>query len=271
MMRIHHLNCGTMCPIGGRLLPSVFPHEIVCHCLLIETDSGLVLVDAGLGRKDLRERERLGALRYLLSSTGDPAEAAVEQVRAKGFDPADVRHIVLTHMDLDHAGGVADFPHATVHVWADELDAARSRRTFSEQNRYRPAQWDLHANWMTHRLDDGEAWYGFDAVRQIDGLPPELLLVPLPGHTAGHMGVAVDIGERWLFHCGDAFYDGRELEQAGANPTLKLFQRLANENNRLAAANRLRVYELGRERDEIDVFCAHDPVPFRRLRDASET
>lgn len=26
-----------MCPVGGRLLPSIFPRQIVCHCLLIET------------------------------------------------------------------------------------------------------------------------------------------------------------------------------------------------------------------------------------------
>ena len=48
-MRIHHLNCGTDCPLGGALFDgrSVSPlGRLVCHCLLIETDAhGLVLID----------------------------------------------------------------------------------------------------------------------------------------------------------------------------------------------------------------------------------
>lgn len=264
-MRIHHLNCGTMCPVGGKLLPSVLPAEVICHCLLIEAPNGLVLVDAGLGDHDLKDPTRLGAMRHLLNASGDRGEAAVNQVKALGFDPSDVRHVVLTHMDLDHAGGVADFPHATVHVWIDELEAARARSSITDKSRYRPAQWDLHANWRTHQLADGEGWNGFEAVRDIEGLPPELLLVPLPGHSAGHMGVAVDTGERWLFHCGDAFYDGREIRGERANPGLALFQRLSNLDPRLAAHNRQRVYELGRTRDDVDVFCAHDPAALRHF------
>ncbi|HET6344994.1 MAG TPA: MBL fold metallo-hydrolase, partial [Myxococcota bacterium] len=41
-MRIHHLNCISMCPLGGRLMDgrsSVFePAHLVCHCLLVETN-----------------------------------------------------------------------------------------------------------------------------------------------------------------------------------------------------------------------------------------
>ncbi|RZL98332.1 MAG: MBL fold metallo-hydrolase, partial [Sphingomonas sp.] len=55
-MRIHHLNCGTCCPAGGRLFDGYTPHgaaHLVCHCLLIETDAGLVLVDTGYGTRDV--------------------------------------------------------------------------------------------------------------------------------------------------------------------------------------------------------------------------
>lgn len=45
-MRIHHLNCVSTCPLGGRLC---------CHCLLLETQQGLVLVDTGLGPQDVRD------------------------------------------------------------------------------------------------------------------------------------------------------------------------------------------------------------------------
>ncbi|GAA5036220.1 hypothetical protein [Actinopolymorpha pittospori] len=52
-MRVHHLNCGTMRPLGGRLIDGRggFLHraELVCHCLLVETGDELVLVDTGMG------------------------------------------------------------------------------------------------------------------------------------------------------------------------------------------------------------------------------
>jgi glyoxylase-like metal-dependent hydrolase (beta-lactamase superfamily II) len=44
------------------------------------------------------------------------------------YDPKDVRHIVLTHLDFDPAGGLGDFPHATVHMLADERDYAVQQR-----------------------------------------------------------------------------------------------------------------------------------------------
>jgi hypothetical protein len=44
-MTIHHLNCGTMRPFGGRLVSGTGPvlatAELVCHCLLVEADHGL--------------------------------------------------------------------------------------------------------------------------------------------------------------------------------------------------------------------------------------
>ena len=63
-MRIHHLNTGTMCPIGRRLVNgtgSIFQRaRMVCHCLLIETNDGLALVDTGIGLDDIANPPRLG-------------------------------------------------------------------------------------------------------------------------------------------------------------------------------------------------------------------
>ena len=56
-----------------------------------------------------------------------------------GFSPDDVRHIVLTHLDFDHAGGIEDFPNARVHVLAREREAAeRERRGFAKPGWYVP-------------------------------------------------------------------------------------------------------------------------------------
>jgi hypothetical protein len=55
-VRIHHLNCGSLCPLGGRLLGGagspLSPALMCCHCLLIEGDDRLILVDTGLSVPD---------------------------------------------------------------------------------------------------------------------------------------------------------------------------------------------------------------------------
>ncbi len=63
-MRIHHLNTGTMCPIGRRFVNGtggIFQRaRMVCHCLLVETSDGLALVDTGIGLDDIAQPQRLG-------------------------------------------------------------------------------------------------------------------------------------------------------------------------------------------------------------------
>lgn len=127
-VRIHHLNCGTMClfcePLvnGGGSWRK--PGRLVCHCLLIETPGALVMVDTGLGTHDIAEpRRRLGSTyTRLFKPLLSPAETAMSQVRALGYDPKDVRHILPTHVDLDHVGGLSDFPDAEVHIFKPELE-----------------------------------------------------------------------------------------------------------------------------------------------------
>lgn len=54
--------------------------------------------------------------------------------------------------------------------------------------RHRPKMWAHQPKYQTYSLE-GAAWFGFEAVRELTGLPSETLLVPLPGHTMGHCGV----------------------------------------------------------------------------------
>ncbi|HJK90467.1 MAG TPA: MBL fold metallo-hydrolase, partial [Polyangiaceae bacterium LLY-WYZ-15_(1-7)] len=154
-MRVHHLRCGTMCPFARRLITGegglLERGELVCHVLLVEAPGGLVLVDTGFGTDDLRDpATRLGPVRHLLQPTYAPAETARAQIEALGLDPADVRHIVLTHLDLDHAGGLSDFPAARVHLLADEQGAALAPPTAAERSRYRSAQWAHGPDWRPY-------------------------------------------------------------------------------------------------------------------------
>ncbi|HEY1969164.1 MAG TPA: MBL fold metallo-hydrolase, partial [Pseudonocardia sp.] len=171
-MRVHHLNCGTMRPIGGTLLdgrPGLARRsELVCHCLLLESDAGLVLVETGIGTPSVdRPAEWLGRRFQLLTAPQrSAAQTAVGQIARLGFDPSDVRHVVLTHLDLDHAGGLIDFPAATVHVYHAELDAMRGAKTAAERLRYRAVQFAHGPRFRPYEAD-GEPWFGFEAVREL--------------------------------------------------------------------------------------------------------
>ena len=167
-MRVHHLNTGTMCPIGRRLVNgtgSIFQRaRMVCHCLLIETNDGLALVDTGIGLDDIANPPRLGP-KWVRQTTPrlDPAETAVRQVETLGYSKSDVRHLLLTHLDRDHAGGIPDFPNAKVHVHRREYDMAVTRRTPAPKGRYITDQWKHGPQWAFYEeggedsLDDSEA------------------------------------------------------------------------------------------------------------------
>ncbi|MBB3694457.1 MBL fold metallo-hydrolase [Sphingomonas sp. BK580] len=275
-MRIHHLNCGTCCPAGGALFDGTSSGaraHLVCHCLLIESEAGLVLVDTGYGTRDVaRPRQRLAEFFIELCNPqlrGE--ETARAQVIARGFDPADVRHIVLTHLDFDHAGGIEDFPNAAVHLLSREREVADARAggAFVGRRRYRPQQWDEAENWRLYAAGGGEPWFGFDAVRQLEGLPPELLLVPLAGHSWGHAGVAIQEDDgQWLLHAGDAYFFRGEVgsEDYHCPPGLRGYQKLmeVDRNARLANQRRLRRLSLDHA-GEVRMFCAHDVVEFELL------
>ncbi|MFI5953200.1 N-acyl homoserine lactonase family protein [Cryptosporangium sp. NPDC051539] len=128
-----------------------------------------------------------------------PADA----VRALGFDPAEVRHVVLTHLHYDHAGNVGDFPGAEVVVQRAELAyaAGPSMRHRSLSHFYEPDDVvgivrDLYTG--TVLAPDGDLT-----------LAPGLELHLVGGHTRGTQVVRVHTARGWVVLAGDAvhFYD----------------------------------------------------------------
>lgn len=272
-MRVHHLNCGTMRPISSRLTNGTgglfAPGILVCHVLLIETQEGLVLADTGFGSADVTDPVRRLGKQFLRLARPplEPGQTAMRQIVQLGYRPHDVRHIILTHLDPDHTGGIADFPWATVHLHANELDAGMRLPTAGERRRYRPVQWAHGPLWSTYEENGGEDWFGFAAVRELRGVPPEILMIPLAGHSRGHIGVAVDTGAGWLLHAGDTYFHRGEIDpvRPHCTPGLRLFGNLVQFDGRARRANLARLSELQSAGEgKVEVFSSHDPVEFGR-------
>ena len=273
-MRLHHLNCISTCPLGGRLMDGRSPSalqrgRLCCHCLLLEGDDGLVLVDTGFGLGDVaRPRQRLsGFFLALLSPDFREDMTAARQIEAAGYRVSDVRHIVLTHLDFDHAGGLDDFPLAQIHLMRRERDEAARQTTWLDRQRYRPQQWSSRARWQLHGLSGGETWFGFQGVCTGQGLPQDVALVPLPGHTHGHAGVAVRTGSGWALQAGDAYFHHGEMnfERPSCTPGLRLYQTLMEKNRRQRLRNQARLRQLAHGHPDVRVFCSHDPQEFEQL------
>src|SRR6266540_1311318 len=251
-MRVHHLNCGTL----RRTEPAEPP--AVCHCLLIETDTaGLVLVDTGIGTLNLRRP--IESLGEDFLGWAEPAlaenEPAIRRVERLGFTASDVRHVIVTHLHRDHVGGLPDFPEASVHLHQAEYDAG-----VPGQGTYFAAAWAHGPAWVRYNGAGGDDWHGFEGVRQFDGLPAEILMVPLTGHTPGHIGVAVETCDGWLLHAGDAYVHRNEIRGGRWPESVDLIEARAeaDRTQRLSTLDLLRTTKLR-------TISAHDPVEFAEL------
>lgn len=173
--------------------------------LVVETNQGPVLIDAGLGRQDHSDPNwRMRWYKNIYRASRGLEKTAFHLVQEIGYSPEALKHIVLTHAHLDHAGGLADFPWAKVHLLQKELDFLQNHSHW----RYLPSHWAHQPKWQAH-TPSGDKWFGFDAI-QLDGFTPEIWLIPLMGHTPGLAGVAIQKENGWLLYGSDSLpYNAR--------------------------------------------------------------
>jgi glyoxylase-like metal-dependent hydrolase (beta-lactamase superfamily II) len=246
----------------------------VAHCLLLELEPAtperaarLALVDTGLGRKDMDfSLQRLG-LGMTLGGGASPGTTALEHVQRLGYDPHGVRDILLTHLDKDHTGGLRDFPWAAVHIHPRELATALKPQTFIAHQRYSADHFAHKPRWLPLDLEQGREWRGFPGAVSPAGLPEAILMVPLPGHTPGHCGIAVQLDSgQWLFHCGDAVYHAAWLNPGGRPPlAIQAIEQILQHDSDARRATRYKLAQLIASPD-VKVFSSHDPIAFAELQ-----
>jgi glyoxylase-like metal-dependent hydrolase (beta-lactamase superfamily II) len=246
--------------------PPRAPH-CVCHVLLIETDNGLVLIDAGFGFDDCADPpKRVGPVRFITRPVFVATETAAHQLEELGFRREDVRHVVVTHFDTDHVGGVADFPNAQIHVTAAEAFAVTTAPTRKEKVRYGRQQWATERTVVEHS-PNGESWRGFAAAKELDDIDSGIVLISLPGHTRGHACVAVDAGHRWVLHCGDAFYHFGTLEDTHVPRSLWAMETAVAFDRKRVRDNHARLAELHRKAEpDLLIVSAHDSALFEHAK-----
>lgn len=240
---------------------------MVCHVLLLEYPDRLVMVDAGFGMADIADpKHRIGPVRHIIRPVLDPSETAIRQIRALGLNPDRVTDILLTHLDIDHAGGLEDFPQARIHVTAEEARGAIHAPDGFERRRYNPRMW-RDREITEHAVGSG-SWFGFSGVIPLDAIAPGVSFVPLPGHTRGHAGVAVRRDDGWLLHAGDSFYYACAIGAPGTMPlAARIQERLVAHDIAAVRSQQQKLAALRRDHaSEVRIICSHDPALLKQAR-----
>jgi glyoxylase-like metal-dependent hydrolase (beta-lactamase superfamily II) len=199
---------------GAGRAPVRFPALVA----VVEHADGVALLDTGYAPR-VRAAVSRGLDRVygaLLPVHVTPEESAAAQLAARGIAPGDVTTVVLTHLHADHVGGLRDFPAARVVADPAGVALARSARGFGRLRR------GLVPALLPHDLGDRLV----DPRTLADGDHPELtplagardllgdgrlLVVPLPGHATGHLGLVVRLPDLDLVLVGDAAWHARAV------------------------------------------------------------
>jgi N-acyl homoserine lactone hydrolase len=269
-MRIHAIQTGTVAiherqragkgrgpvRLAMTLADQRFTEPLPILAWLVEHPDGLILVDTGETAQALEPGYFPAWNVYFRLAVREEVTAAQEigpQIQALGFSTADVRHVVLTHLHTDHAGGLHHVPGSEVHISRAELAVATGR--LGKLHGYLPHRWP---EWLEPRPVDFDAG-AFGPFATSHTLADGVTLVPTPGHTRGHLSVAVRTEDRLVLLAGDTSYtqalmqagvaDGITLDAATERATLRRIQALA--------------------RSEPLVYLpTHDPDSVRRLAEA---
>jgi len=121
----------------------------------------------------------------------------------------------------------------------------------------------------SRRVD--EPWLGFEAVRGLDGLGDDVLMIPLFGHTHGHCGIAVNTDDGWLLDAGDAYFDAREIKlpERKCGPIPAQFQMMVTTERDKRREDQDRLRALHADHPEVEIFCGHNPFEYLDLVEKS--
>ena len=190
--------------------------EIPIPAYIVEhPGAGLVLVDTGFHPSlAVDPKANLGpVLGRLFSPRMTPSDGLPDQIRARGLDPKEVRVVVMTHLHVDHASGVSQFPQATFVVSRREWTAAAEEKGVT--GGYVRRQFDHAFDWRTVDFDgdDVESFATFGRSLDLFG-DGSVRLLYTPGHTLGHMSVALRTRRGEFLIVADAAYTMRTLRES---------------------------------------------------------
>jgi N-acyl homoserine lactone hydrolase len=254
-MRLYAFSCGVLESqkhlfTSGRGVGEPFTVPVPFY--LIDHPKGLVLFDTGNALAVAQDSEsHWGSVVESYRPRMNEEDFVVNQLQAMGYAPEDIAYVVLSHLHLDHAGGIGYFPNARYVVQRDELHFAYvpefyQKAAYIRKDFDRPVDWLILEGWH----DDGFDLFGDARIR----------IWFSPGHTPGHQSLRLNLQESGLIILtGDSCYTLENLEEDvlpgvvwSPSETIRSINRLREERRRFGAK----------------IFTGHDPEAWKEIKKA---
>ena len=174
------------------------------YAWVIDHPDGVIVVDTGQGAHLLETGKSLHPyIRWEVAFRIDREAEIGPQLRALGIGPRDVKRVVLTHLHMDHDGGLEHFSHSEILVAPGELRAASGWA--GRVRGYLPNRWP---SWFDPApLNLATEPFGPFAASARLTKAGDVVAVATPGHTASHISVLVQDEETTFFYAGDTSYN----------------------------------------------------------------
>ncbi len=231
--------------------------------LIHHPTAGPVLVDTAMHPSvEAKPAANLGRAVAAVCSFRMPDGDLPSQLRERGIDPKSIETIVMTHLHIDHASGIAEFPNATFVLSEREWQAATTVAR-PLLHGYRRAHFDYLFDYRTVDFDgpliDSYATFGrtFDLFG--DG---SVRLAFTPGHTEGHVSVVAHLRDHDFVIAGDAVWTRDQL--AGKNVPPR------PEDMHEWQRSRRELQRFGEGFPNAVIVPGHDPAAWEELEDRYE-
>ncbi|KAA9000111.1 MBL fold metallo-hydrolase [Affinibrenneria salicis] len=150
----------------------------------------------------------------------EPEEALIHQLNAQGIQARDIDAVIISHFHGDHIAGLRDFARVPAICSAGGWRQTRHLRGFAALKRaFVPAL--IPENFeATLRFVESFSPVAlpaelapFERGYALPGSEREIILVPLPGHAAGHLGAFVLTDGGWVLLASDAAWSPRSYRE----------------------------------------------------------